>query len=245
MYLILGYFPRGHQGGRKTRRRGSMLPRTGFLVESRSCPVIGPGLGKPESKRFTTLQRQGPESIGYDLPPVQVYKNVGSNPTPKLGPGFGQITRPRPNLFTPPCSPDKFYERRPATPKPAPRLGPGPGRPMSPRTCTLVPPGCGADTLYNLPSPEAYKQRREPGVPRWDPAFGRFPKERRFETDQQYTLPSTDVYLKTGAACTTRLGPGPGLPSKAYGPRTAPLSSPQGADALYSLPSLSVRPSCT
>uniref|UniRef100_A0A7S2INT3 Uncharacterized protein n=1 Tax=Haptolina brevifila TaxID=156173 RepID=A0A7S2INT3_9EUKA len=226
-----------------------MLPRNGFLQESRSCPVIGPGEGRPLSPRFGKLNFQGPQRngvgvVGYDLPEVHRYKRMNSAVNTTLGPGFGiPSSRGDVDLVPPGCGAATFYEVPLERANTAPRLGPGPGRPTSPRGCHLVPPGHGADKLYELPPPETYKQPREPQVPRWDPAYKRFPKVPKIGTDTQYTLPHPNVYMKQSGSLIARLGPGSG---RVIGPRIDPKQYMlgDGADALYDVTPISVTKPC-
>ena len=219
-----------------------MLPRRGFLRESRSSPIIGPGLGRQMSNRFEKSFPQGPDTVGYDLPAVEKYKLNGSASVTRFGEGFGHLPKARDiaDLIPRPAGADvDFYDVPPVRCSTAPRIGPGEGRPMSPRSPQLVPPGCGADTMYDLPSPDVYHPRM-PGVPRWDPGFARFPKTHKYDCDTQYDEVPFDVYRKIGSACTTRIG--------SSGPRIDPAQYRigEGADALYSIPPMNVvKPSKT
>jgi hypothetical protein len=220
-----------------------MLPRNGFLHESRSSPIIGPPKGHQLSPRFDPQQYQvgsGPD-LFYDAPPLEKYRPMPSACVTRLGPGLGKKVGPRidPAPYKPGAGAQTFYEIPEVRSGTAPSLGPGYGRPSVPRDCDLVPPGCGADQIYTLPDPESYKQQSVHGVPRWDPKRPRFEKEWRPPCDQMYSLPDESVYMSIGANPAPRLGPGLG---KKVGDRIDPAQYRvgQGADALYSLPELGV-----
>jgi len=242
------------------------IPRHGFMRESRSCPHLGPGLdgdGRPlsVSPRFVSPTPQGPARASYDLPPVTVYRSVGSFATARMGPGFGRPASDRSkfDLVPPGEGADVLYDttrdvalsahmlqggrRRLGRINTAPSLGPGLGRSTSPRGCDLVPPGSGSPTLYDLPAPEMYKQPRQPRVPRWDPSHARFPSPPKLNTDAQYSLPRVEVYRSTNSTLSTRMGPGLG---RTVGPRidARMWKVGDGADALYTVPQLSVTKAC-
>jgi len=220
-----------------------MFPRHGFLSESQSAPNLGPGIDGPTSPRFDPKQYRlgcGPEGY-YDLPPVETYKSVQAAATARLGPGLGKPVGPRidPNFFGHSGGADTFYDPPLQRSGTAPSLGPGFGRPSSPRSCDLAPPGSGADQVYSLPDVAVYKQPRDVGTVRWDPKRPRFDKTRKPLCGVYYTLPEHKVYMKTGSAQSTRLGPGLGKPS---GERIdgRQYKGGNGADALYTLPSFAV-----
>ena len=88
--------PRGGRIGTRARYQAAvMLPRNGFLHESRSSPIIGPGLGRPMSPRFEPIITCGPDTEGYDLPNVALYKMNGSASVSRFGRGFGRVTKHR------------------------------------------------------------------------------------------------------------------------------------------------------
>lgn len=177
-----------------------MLPRTGFLTESRSAPILGPGRGRPISNRFETVEPQGPADYRYELPDVEIFRTTGSRSTTRLGPGYrpgSPDVVPRPSLdqvVPHGCGANTFYTLPVARSSTAPRFGPGEGRSMSPQHQDLAAGlgGSGTDALYSVPPVDAYKTR-QPRVPQWDLRPPRFPKTRKPWTDQQYTPPNPDV----------------------------------------------------
>ena len=232
--------PRGGRIGTRARYQAAvMLPRNGFLHESRSSPIIGPGLGRPMSPRFEPIITCGPDTEGYDLPNVALYKMNGSASVSRFGRGFGRVTKHRieemdANLQRMGGAAVDFHSVPPLRTTKAPRIGPGPGRPMSPRLADMSSP-LGTDAMYDLPPPEVRSTcPRQPRTTAWDPKLARFAKEKTFECDEMYDLPPVDTYQKINSACVTRLG--------SSGPRIDPLlyKHGEGADRFYDIPPVEI-----
>ena len=191
------------------------------------------------SPRFEPIITCGPDTEGYDLPNVTLYKMNGSASVSRFGRGFGRVTKHRieemdANLQRMGGAAVDFHSVPPLRTTKAPRIGPGPGRPMSPRLADMSSP-LGTDAMYDLPPPEVRSTcPRQPRTTAWDPKLARFAKEKTFECDEMYDLPSVDTYQKINSACVTRLG--------SSGPRIDPLlyKHGEGADRFYDIPPVEV-----